>query len=191
MQIVGMAILISLSVFVSSPDAYGFQEFKAGSQSSTILTNQDRAEIVKSVLERAIADPITNFTVSWTEIVSSENMTESMLPKIAGYEFELLEPGKINELANRSGSMRYLVFSSMKGRNGKVNVEVCRVGIVTCFGWVSSSSCFKGEYRNESGLWTGELRPSRPAVSPAPRARSTSDFSGSSLKNDGHEWMTR
>jgi len=171
MQLLGMAILISLCVFISSPDGYGSQEAKAGAQSSTILTNQDQAEIVKSALERAIADPITTLNISWTEIVSSENMTESMLPRISGYEFELLEPGKIKELANRSGNIRYLVFSPMKARGGKVNVEVCRISVGTCFGWFSLSSCFKGEYRKESGSWTGELRPSvRPAVTGSARA---------------------
>ncbi|HWN11068.1 MAG TPA: hypothetical protein VNO50_17650 [Pyrinomonadaceae bacterium] len=165
-----MAISISLCVFISSPDGYGCQEARAGAQSSNILNNKDQAEIVKSVLEQAIADPITTFNISWTEIVSAENMTESMLPRISGYEFELLEPGKIKELTNRSGNIRYLVFSPMKGKDGKVNVEVCRVSVGTCFGWFSSTSCFKGEYRKESGSWTGELRRSvPPIVRPAPR----------------------
>jgi hypothetical protein len=48
----------------------------------------------------------------------------------------------------------------MKARDGKVNVQVCRVSVGTCFGRFSSSSCFNGEYRKESGSWTGELRPS-------------------------------
>jgi hypothetical protein len=164
MQHVVIAILISLCAFITAPDGYGRQEARVGFQSSANLNNQDQAEIVKSMLKDAIAHPVTMFNVSWAEIVSSENMTASMLPEISGYKFELLEPSKIEEIANSSGSIEYLVFSRMRASEGKVNVGVCRVRVGTCFGWFSSSSCFNGEYRKESGSWTGELRPSLSSI---------------------------
>jgi hypothetical protein len=168
MQRVVIAILICLCAFITAPDGYG-QEAGAVFQSPGVLNNQDRAEIVKSVLEHAIAHPVTTLNISWAEIVSSENMTESMLPEISGYEFRLLEPGTIEDRANRSGYMQYLVFSRMRADDGKINVEVCRVTIGTCFGWYSSSRCFNGVYRKESGSWTGELRPSlSKVITPTP-----------------------
>jgi len=168
MQRVVVAILISLGGFISAPDGYARRVARAGFQSSAI-NNQDQAEIVKSVLEHAISHPVTTFNISWAEILSSENMTESMLPKISGYKFELLEPGKIEGMANSSGYIQYLVFSGMRARDGKVHVEVCRVSVRTCWGRFSSRSCFIGEYRKESGSWTGELRRSlSTAVRPAP-----------------------
>jgi hypothetical protein len=111
MQRVVVAILISLGGSFSAPDDYGRQEARAEFQSSAMLNNQDQAEIVRSVLEHAIAHPVTTLNISWAEIVSSENMTESMLPEISGHKFELLEPGKIEEIANSSGYVRCLVFS--------------------------------------------------------------------------------
>ena len=95
MQRVVITILISLCAFITAPDGYGRQNARVGSQSSGVLSEKDQAEIVKSVLEHAIANPVTTFSVSWTEFVSSENLTSSMLPNIFGYKFELLEPGKI------------------------------------------------------------------------------------------------
>ena len=169
MQLVLIAIFICLCAFITAPDGYGRQEARTGFQSPSILSDQDQAEIVKSVLVHAIAHPVTTLNISWDEIVSSENMTESMLPEIAGYEFRLLEPGTIEERANSSGYMRYLVFSRMRADDGKVNIEVCRVVIGTCFGWYSSKRCFNGEYRKESGSWTGELRPSlAKVITPTP-----------------------
>jgi hypothetical protein len=154
-----VTILISLAWFTSAPDSHGRQDAIGRFESSAILNNQDRAEIVKSVLEQVIADPVTTFIISRAEILSSENMTESLLPQISGYKFELLEPSKIEEIANSSGSIRYLVFSSMKARDEKVNVAVCRVIVITCWGRFSSNTCFSGEYSKASGSWTGVLKP--------------------------------
>lgn len=122
-----VAILISLCAFITAPDGYRRQEVKAASQSQSVLNDQDQAEIIKSVVEHAIANPVTTFNISWTETVSSENMTESMLPKISGYRFSLVDPDKIIESANRSGYTQYLVFSRMRAWDGKVSVGVCRV----------------------------------------------------------------
>jgi len=165
-----IAILIFLCAVIAVPTSRS-QAIKTASPTLANLSNQDQAEIVQAVLENAIANPVTTFNVSWTEIVSSENLTVGMLPEISGHKFQLLAPHEIEERADHSGFMRYLVFSRIRATDYKVNVEVCRVTIGTCFGWVTSSSCFNGDFRiTQSGTWTGELRPSlaKKIVRPVP-----------------------
>jgi hypothetical protein len=169
-KLVVVALLISLSSFTGAAAGDYHQRPRFEFQSSAFINDQDLAEIVQAVIGHAIAHPVTTFSISRTESVSSENMKGSMLPKIAGYEFELVDPGKIEERANSSGNMRYLVFSVMKARHGEVKLQVCRVSLSTCWGQFSSSNCFIGDYRKESGLWKGELRPTlSTVVKPAPR----------------------
>ena len=168
-QRVLIAILISVCALIAVP-THGSQAITAASQSPINLGNQDQAEIVKAVMEDAIAHPLTSFNLLWTELVSSENLSVENLPEVSGHKFRLLDLDKIEEMADRSGSMSYLVFNRFRAKDGKVNVEVCRVTIGTCFGWFSSSSCFNGDFREESGSWTGELRPSlaKKVVRPTP-----------------------
>lgn len=144
-----VTILIFLGWFTNVPNGHSRQEPRNSFESSAILNNRYQAEIVKSVLEQAIADSV-KLNISRAEILSSENMTESMLPQISGYKFKVLEPSKIEEIANNSGSIEYLVFSRMKVRDEKANVTICRVRVNTCFGRLSSSSCFTGEYSKAS-----------------------------------------
>lgn len=164
-----ITILISLYAFIAVP-THGSQVMKTASLSSTNLSNQDQVEIVEAVMKDAIAHPLTSFNLWWTEFVSSENLTMEQLPEVSGHKFPLLDLDKIEELADRSGFMSYLVFNRFKEKDGQVNVQVCRVNINTCFGWFTSSSCFNGDFRKESGRWTGELRPSlsKKVVRPVP-----------------------
>lgn len=126
------------------------------------LTNEDKAELVRLTLERAlIAKAIPDYNVIEKQesfLLSTENITAEVVPKIKGITLVLLEPAKIKERANSKGDyVYYFRFREFRRENGRVLVLLDNIPM---YADKPKRAAFGGgftiEYRKQDGKWVGK-----------------------------------
>ena len=123
---------------------------------SNVLSDDDKAEIVESVLEfesSAQSSAFENFRK-----LSSDNIEFVEPSRISGHGFTLLPASEIRE-SKKDRVVRYMVFRRIYLRDGIVVVSLSRViEGRPCFGpFFSSERNFTYEYQKNSGEWIGRL----------------------------------
>jgi len=112
----------------------------ADHNSTSRVTNQDRAEIVRLTLAEVLA-PSSNFLSEKQSkgvvILSSKNIKPSWVTKVEGHDVVCLTPDEIQKKANREGDFEYLYFAQFKVRGEKVLIEVVNT-------WAKSKGSGKG-----------------------------------------------
>jgi hypothetical protein len=130
----------------------------AQSTISNSLSNEDKSEIIESVLKQEAKAQSQVGEFRNIKILSSENIEFIEPSKILELGFILLGSAQINERKG-NGVIEYLVFRRLLSNDGKVTVTLSRVSEGhPCFGPAFlREQKFTYEYRNESGAWIGEL----------------------------------
>jgi len=133
------------------------------------LSDSDRAEIVKWIIEEAIAGQQTvmfsNPTLASDKIIilSTAKIESIWVPSIAGHNFLLLKPEEIQNRANRKGDYMYWQFDQIRPRGSCVVVSISHVwaegtsSIETGQRTPLGESLFIYVFRRQSGKWIGKV----------------------------------
>jgi len=122
-----------------------------------ILTKQDRAAIIQAVMELKLK---SDGPLKFSEylVISTENMSPSLLPKIPGFQFKLMRPAEIRmreKHAKPADRIRYLIMDELKDWNGRaLNFDLAI--IENCGGLPCHSHVYKYSFRKVDNKWQGE-----------------------------------
>jgi hypothetical protein len=122
-------------------------------------TREDRAEIVRDVLNREITrrreGESKHGAVKKGEvqiILSTLNIEPEVVPKLTDVKFILMKPSEIQVLRKSS-----LAFSEFRVEGSKVIVTLVATTLSRGFRAFVSSRSFTYEYRRTKGKWAGKL----------------------------------
>ena len=133
-----------------------------------LLTDQDRSELMRQSLERALIGNemiVAGVLVKDNEsvVLSAENINASLVPNIPKRNLILLLPGEIQKKADDQGDFMFLRFERLEPRGSVVQVVLANL---LAKGKDSekteghmSGSYFTVEYRQISGEWVGTAQP--------------------------------
>ncbi len=128
------------------------------------LTSEDRAEIVRDVLNREITrrreEESKYGTLKKGEfqiILSTLNIEPELVPKLADVKFILMKPSEIEARMKREGRVQYLAFSEFRVEGSKVIVTLLANNWSRRARAFVSSQSFSYEYSQTKGKWAGKL----------------------------------
>ena len=136
---------------------------QAKKQSPEEISKDDKAEIVKLTLERALvakAIPDYNFIEKQDSfLLSKENLTTELIPQIEGITLVPLTPEEIKEIANGRGDyVYYFKFTEFKVEDSKVVVSLDNIPM---YAEKPTRLAFGGgftiEYVKQDGKWLGKV----------------------------------
>ncbi len=128
------------------------------------ITREDRAEIIRLSLERALVDQeIPDYALIQDPgniILSTANIDADLVPALPGINLILLTPEEIQDKANREGDLFYLEFTDITVEsNTRVTVSLDNT-------WAApkdsekvylSGGGFVIEFTKTAGAWIGEV----------------------------------
>ncbi len=131
------------------------------------LSDSDRAEIVKWMIEEAITEkkiPSDSTLASDRSVVlSTANIESSWVPIIPGHKVLLLTPAEVQKRANRQGDYMYWQFDKIRPRGPCVAVSLSNLwadgtsSIETGKRTLLGESLFNYVFRKQSGKWIGKF----------------------------------
>lgn len=134
------------------------------------LTDSDKAQIIGSMLRQMLsiskedrtrvilvpqkqsASICQNQEIEQVEYISTDNISESLLPKLPYIRFVLLRPDEIEK--KRRIGISYLRFDKFEVKGSKVEVRLSNAQIRGRF---ASSSGMIYYYRKRNGKWRGKM----------------------------------
>ena len=131
------------------------------------LTNADRAEIIRFMLDEAVTlktiPSYPELTAKKQVILSTENVPPGQSPTLPGVQVLLLSPAQIQDRANHEGDLMYLQFEKIEPRGSCAAVTLLN-------NWADGTSTietgpktFMGEgglqyvFTKRNGVWKGEF----------------------------------
>ncbi len=128
------------------------------------LSQEDRAEVIRLTLERALVDQeVPDYQMlaeQGTFVLSTENVDPALVPELEGIDLTLLTPEEIQARANEEGDFLFLRFDEMSAESAdKVTVSFSNAWAVaedSDTGYLSGGG-FSIEYVRENGGWNGEI----------------------------------
>jgi hypothetical protein len=131
------------------------------------LTNADRTEIIRFMLDQAIIQKkipsYPQLTVAKQVILSTENVPPVESPTLPGLQLLLLSPAQIQARANRDGDLMYLRFEQIEPRGSCVAVSLCNVwadgtsSIETGPRTFLGEGCIQYVFTKRNGAWKGDF----------------------------------
>lgn len=128
------------------------------------LSAEDRAELIRLTLERALVDqeiPDYGLLPDPNNVVlSSENIDVSLVPELPGINFTVLSPEEIQQKANEEGDFLYLRFDDIAVDSAdKVTVRLSNAWAIAADSDTAylSGGGFAVEYTRGSDGWSGEV----------------------------------
>ena len=131
------------------------------------LSDSDRAEIVKWMIEEAITKKKipsdSTLTSDKIIVLSTANIESSWVPILPGYKLLLLTPAEVQQKANRQGDYMYWHFDEIRARGSCVAVSISNVwadgtsSIETGQRTLLGESLFHYVFRKQSGKWIGKF----------------------------------
>jgi hypothetical protein len=127
------------------------------------ISTEDKAEIIKLTLERAlVAKAIPDYNIIEKQdsfLLSKENLTPELIPQIERVTLVPLTPEEIKELANSRGDyVYYFRFKEFKVEGSKVVVSLDNIPM---YAEKPTRMAFGGgftiEYVKQDGKWVGKL----------------------------------
>lgn len=128
------------------------------------LSDEDRAELIRLTLERALIDqeiPDYGLLEDPANIVlSTENIDPELVPELEGVNLEVLTPEEIQQKANEEGDFLHLRFDEFTVESAdKVTVSLSNLWAVaedSNTGYLSGGG-FTIEYSRDGEDWSGEV----------------------------------
>lgn len=128
------------------------------------LNDEERAELIRLTLERALIDqeiPDYGLLADPAHVVlSTENIDAALLPQLSGVTLELLTPEEIQARADTEGDFLYLRFDEIStAMPGEATVSLSNtwaIGADSDQAYLSGGG-FTIEYTKDAGQWTGEI----------------------------------
>ena len=149
--IVGFVVL-SLSLNISA------------NEGDITLRREDRAEIIRDVLNREITrrreEESKYRTLKKGEsqiVLSTLNIEPELVPKLADVKFILMKPSEIEARMKREGRVQYLEFSEFRVEGSKVMATLLANNWSRRARAFVSSQSFSHEYSQTKGKWAGKL----------------------------------
>ena len=142
-----LAVLLTISFFP--------QSVVNGAQDRLILTNQDRAAIIQAVMESKLK---SEGPLKFSEylIISTENMSPVLVPKIPGFRFKLMRSAEIRRRQKHAARFRYLIMDELKDWNGRsLNFDLAI--IERCGGLPCHSHVYKYSFQKVDNKWQGRI----------------------------------
>lgn len=135
-----------------------------GANAADNLSAQDRTELMRLTLERALVDqeiPDYNLLDDPQNVVlSTENIDAALVPEIEGVTLELLTPEEIQARANEQGDFLHLRFDEISAASAdEATVSLSNAWAVaedSEQGYLSGGG-FTVEYTREADGWVGEV----------------------------------
>jgi len=129
-----------------------------GAEHRVILTKKDRAAIIQVVMELKLK---RDGPLKFSEylVISTENMSASLLPKIPGFQFKLMRPAEIRKRRKHekpADRFRYLIMDELKDWNGRA-LSFDLAVIERCGGLPCHSHVYKYSFRKVDNKWRGEI----------------------------------
>jgi len=143
--------------------------FAAGCQTAVqepAFTREDKAEIVRLTLERALVDqeiPDYGLLIEGGEsiILSTDNIEDVTLPDLSGHSIILMTPAEIRAKANAEGDFLYTRFEPFEVETpDKVNLgfgSQWAVAEDSTTGYLSGGG-FQMLYERQADGWAGEVQ---------------------------------
>ena len=144
-----LKLAIVLTVSFVSPSVVN------GAEDGEVLRRQDRAAIIQAVMELKLK---TEGPLKFSEylIISTENMSPSLLPKIPGFHFKLMKPTEIRKRQQHAAKFRYLKMDELKVWNGRL-LKFDLVIIERCGGLPCHSHVYKYSFKKVDNKWQGQI----------------------------------
>lgn len=140
-----------------------YQPLELKETNHIILTEADKLEIIKPTLEKALLNKqIPDYGLLKDKknvVLSTENISPSLVPKLTGVNLILLSPEEIQEKANLEGDFTYLSFGEIRANGDKIFVVLRNTWVKSKTSkvmYLSGGGMFL-EYRKENGKWVGEV----------------------------------
>lgn len=131
------------------------------------ISDSDRAEIVKWMVEEAITEKNrssgSKLASDRIVVLSTENIESSWIPVIPGYKLLRLTPVEVQQKANRQGDYLYWRFDKIRIRGLCVAVTVSHVWAAATSSMETGQRTLLGErlfiyvFRKQSGKWIGKF----------------------------------
>ena len=131
------------------------------------LTNADRAEIIKIMLDEAITQKTMpsypQLTAGKRVILSAENLTAGESLTLPGFQLLLLSPAQIQDRANHEGDLMYLKFDQIEARGSCGAVTLLSVWADGTSTIETDPKTFMGDggiqyvFTKRNGVWKGEF----------------------------------
>jgi len=87
--------------------------------------------------------------------ISTENMSNAMLPKLPGFEFKLMPPNQIKKRQKKADRFRYLLVSEFTKRGRFIDLSL---GIIErCGGLPCHSHSYRYAFEKIDGKWQGQI----------------------------------
>jgi hypothetical protein len=147
MKMLRLAVLLTVSFFA--------QSVVNPAENRVVLTNQDRAAIIQAVMESKLK---SEGPLRFSEylIISTENMSSVLLPKIPGFRFKLMRPAEIRRREKHAARFRYLIMDELKDWNGRsLNFDLAI--IERCGGLPCHSHLYKYSFEKVDNKWQGKI----------------------------------
>lgn len=144
-------VAILLSVYLvsnSSPVVRGADDKPA-------LSNRDKAAIIQLAMELKLKSE-GPLKFSQYLIISTENMSTSWIPRIPGFQFELMRPSEIRKRQKRAERFRYLRMDELKEWNGR-SLRFDLAIIERCNGLPCHSHVYKYIFERVDNQWRGQI----------------------------------
>jgi hypothetical protein len=141
------AVLLTVSLFT--------QSVVNGAEDRIVLTNQDRAAIIQAVMELKLK---SEGPLKFSEylIISTDNMSPLLLPKIPGFRFRLMRPAEIRRQQKNAARFRYLIMDELKDWNGRA-LEFDLGIIERCGGLPCHSHVYEYSFHKVDNKWQGKI----------------------------------
>jgi hypothetical protein len=135
-----------------------------GAPAGAAVTDSDKAEIARAVLEDALIKktlPDWGMLVEGKDriVLSTRNIKSNWIPRFSRFKLVLLSPRHIQERADSEGDFLHLSFSEFKVIGACVAVTIVNswaVGKHSDMGYLSGGGS-RYEFRKESGKWAGKI----------------------------------
>lgn len=144
-----VAILLSLP-FVSFSSLMAHRPYDR-----LALTNRDKAAIIQQAMELKLK---SEGPLKFSEylIISTGNMSPSLMPRIPGFQFKLMRPNEIRKRQKRADRFRYLMMDELTDWNGR-SLEFELAMIERCGGLPCHSHVYKYSFKKVDSQWQGQI----------------------------------
>ena len=131
-----------------------FLAIAARPSASQEISSADKVAILQLAfeikLERDVPEKFAEYLT-----VFAENMSPEMLPKIPGFEFELMKPNEIQKRQKNADRFRYLAVGKFTNRGRFIYLNL---GLIErCGGLPCHSHSYQYSFEKIDGKWQGQI----------------------------------